>query len=228
MSFLRPGAAAGANVTATLLNMTLRQLSVTTSSGNLDEDMAQAIDTVAALVVGEYTPLVPALLNGLLAGPLRTALNAGIMDLLRAGTCPRDAPPARPMWAVYCGCGVMGSLFVVAAVCLRCGAPQRSGRARKHRGTGYADERDSLLAPEYDPADYNGCLALHGSVGPAARYGIPFLIAAATALLFYGVNSSGGVVFARVRDANGTQTDSWVLYSLDYGNSILDMWHARA
>ncbi|KAH3756969.1 Paraquat-inducible protein A [Pelomyxa schiedti] len=218
----------GANSTAItelLFNITIAQLGLVASAGDLEDDVDQAIDDVLLLLTTSFEQCVPAFLNGFVAGPVVVMLNDLMSTGLNEAECEyqEDVPYKldRPNpYATYSS--IIGSFlvfFIVTGICI---CIQRYRKKAKKE----ADSPYSEMSPLKTEQEQHPCLILHPKIPAWMRYLMPLLICL-NMMIFVSSNTSGGAsVYLALITGLGRSVNFPPMFAFTLANSVHDMWLA--
>jgi hypothetical protein len=239
------------NMTQLDFSFDLSQLQILATNGGTEEQLDTAINNVFALLTQSFQTAIPALFNGVVAGPVRLLTNVGFGALLEANkTCTDpDSPETfnrESTIVAFSGAGgVFAVLLAVAVAALfisqmpssrsptdeESNAPLITDRYQynRHRArhediiVSSVSEDDSSEKP---PNKWLSALIFSSRFPAALRYGILLLLLGNIALFISSNTSVGASVYVYVT-FGGEQTKLPSLFDFSLGNSVVDMWEAK-
>ncbi|ELR22307.1 uncharacterized protein ACA1_252520 [Acanthamoeba castellanii str. Neff] len=237
------------NMTQLDFSFVLAQLQILATNGGTEEQLDTAINNVFALLTQSFQPAIPALFNGLVAGPVRLLANVGFGALLEANTtCTNPSSPEtfnrESTIAAFSGAGgVFAVLLALTVAALFISQmPSSSPSDEESNAPLINDHRDRRVLSD-DAIDGVGetkeeeetdgrrskwlnALIFTSRFPAALRYGVLLLLLSNIALFISSNTSVGASVYMYVT-MGGEQTKLPSLFDFSLGNSVVDMWHAE-
>jgi len=223
LQFLEAGCICSAikniNFTQFILNTTVQDIRLESIGGGSEKDLDQAIDNIIALFTHSFGSAIPAFLNGIIVGPLRTYVNEAIATMIsntistKSCSSISTTSSVNSMTIVAPASGAMAAFVLIILIAFRF--------SKSKSKSSKSLEEDTPLLPVNDtPA-----LVMHPGLSRLARFGVPFLICCNIALFIFSNTNVGASVYIAL-SVGGSSTRLPDLFQFDLANSVRDMWSA--
>jgi len=220
------------NLTMLSFNFTIGQISVNATSGGTEEELDNIINNVLALFVGAFMPVIPALFNGIVAGPVRNLVNEGFAALLASDEpCPPAGyVPADTNWesTSIATIGAVTTFFAITLGVILLTRYKKDNR--KLKGVPSEDQLveavpllNDYVSPILVRNEYT--LMMDPAIHWVVRYLVPFALLTNIVLFISSNTSNGASVYIVLEDQDGT-VKLPSLFDFSLGNSVQDMWDA--
>jgi hypothetical protein len=213
------------NFTEVLLNTTVKGIRLIAKGGQSEQDLDAAIDNLITLFTRSFGAAIPAFLNGVIAGPLRSMVNDQLSSFItsKAPTCkpphPSDMVDSITVVVPF-SCGVV--VFFLVSIFA-------AWFARREVNRSTSGEMKPLMGGSRgytDPAFHEPALVIHPQIPARVRYGIIFCICMNISLFICSNTNVGASVYILLT-SGGESVRLPDLFQFTLANSVRDMWHAK-
>jgi len=218
------------NLTLLTFNFTIGQLTLNATSDGTEAQLDDMINNFLALFVGAFMPVIPALFNGIIAGPVRELVNDGIATVLAADEpCPAAGyVPKNMNWesTSYATVGAAAAFFVITlgvVLFTRYKGKDKKKLADEDKMVEAVPLLNDYVSPIAVKSEYT--LILDPAIPWVVRYSIPFLLLT-NIVLFISSNTSNGASVYIVLASQDGDVRLPSLFDFSLGNSVQDMWDA--
>jgi hypothetical protein len=219
-----------AEITDLQLHTDVRGVALVADSGDLEADVDLFVNNLFLLVFSSFDTVLSRLINGVVAEPLRNAVNAAVLAQVAAaaasnGTCDAvalsDGPtPLVEQWGTVAALSIAAGLWlaVILGICIQGAINRRQANS---------DERRALLRNAAAAADKHAVsLSQHPRLHWLWRYTVPLMIVA-TASVFFSSNTATGASVVAVVSLGAARIEPPALFAFSLVNSVRDMWNAE-
>ena len=235
------------NFTYLLVNFTVQDLFLIALADDPEKQIDEAITKVVGMLISSFDLAIPAMLNGIVAGPVRSLANVYINETLDNmhnqtvnGEVECGVPAEFPdtfdqQSTIISFSAALGGFFLLVIYLIIVMFIASKGGYRQQASA--ADPAgESLLSPGkaslYDNKSLSAqhpladCLALDERLHWIVRYGVPLVILLNIAL-FAASNTSVGASVTAVLVLGNETKELPPLFTFSLANTVEDMWHAK-
>jgi len=235
------------NLTQLDFSFVLSQIEILAVNGGSEEQIDAAINNMLALFTTSFQVAIPALFNGIIAGPARVSINSGFEAIIEANhTCTDPGRPAtfneETTTVSFSVVGCVVAVLLLAGVIFlfvtkfRAMKPDREDDENSKEplmsNTGLINgpTTDAVQACDTDQVACNKkwfsglifCPRFHFLL----RYGI-FITLLLNIAMFISSNTSVGAAVYLYVNMGGQETKLPSLFDFSLANSVIDMWEAK-